>query len=186
MTLAACGGSNATAPTAATADAPGAVAPGGSQTVRPLQPLVASVHGDSLKSLGLDPAALPTLDKLSPEQLRKVMGLFSKSLGVDCKFCHKSGDFKAVTNNKKVAERMWNEWVHGVSLKTGANESPMFCDSCHQGKAEFLDKSDHDALATWMKTELVERMHKSDAEMSCASCHGKPFDGHFLEKWEKL
>ena len=153
---------------------------------RPLKPLVASVHGDSLKSLGLNPADLPTMDKLTPEQLRKVMGLFTKSLGVDCKFCHKGGDFKAPTEHKKVAERMWNEWVHGVGLKTGATETPMFCDSCHQGQAEFLDKSNHEALAGWMKAEFVGRMHMAKGEVSCETCHGKPFDGEFLEKWEKL
>lgn len=157
----------------------------------PTKPLVATQHAQALASLGLDPNALPELDKLTPEQLRKVMGLFTKSLGVDCKFCHKGGDFKAPTEHKKLAERMWNEWVHGMKLSDPANptaaQTPVFCDSCHQGSAEFLDKSNHDELAKWMKTQFVERMHPaSGAAMSCETCHGKPFDGDFLEKWEKL
>lgn len=152
----------------------------------PLRPLVASQHADALASLGLDASALPTMDKLTPEQVRKVMGLFTKSLGVDCKFCHKGGDFKAPTEHKKLAERMWNEWVHGQKLLTAGTPGPIFCDSCHQGKAEFLDKSNHDALAKWMKDEFVERLQPATVATSCESCHGKPFDGDFLEKWEKL
>lgn len=191
LAVAACGGGNASTPTG-TAPAAGGTAPASAVSGAPAAPaapmkaLRATEHGKALSALGLDENNLPTMDKLQPEQLRKVMGLFTKSLGVDCKFCHKGGDFKAPTEHKKLAERMWNEWVHGVKLKTNGVESPMFCDSCHQGKAEFLDKSNHDELAKWMKTEFVDRMHMQKGETTCETCHGKPFDGDFLEKWEKL
>lgn len=151
-----------------------------------LEPLVATQYGDALASLGLNANELPPMDKLTPEQVRKVMNLFTRSLGVDCKFCHKGGDFKAPTEHKKLAERMWNEWVHGKKLVTADATGPVFCDSCHQGRAEILDKSNHDALAKWMKDEFVDRLKPVSGEMSCETCHGKPFDGDFLEKWEKL
>lgn len=151
---------------------------------------MATEHATALSALGLDENNLPTMDKLTPVQLRRVMGLFTKSLGVDCKFCHKGGDFAAPTEHKKLAERMWNEWVHGVKLKTAAAgagaETPMFCDSCHQGKAAFLDKSNHDQLATWMKSEFVGRLHMQRGETTCETCHGKPFEPDFLEKWQSL
>ena len=162
-----------------------------SKPAGPMKPLVATQHAAALATLGLDPNALPEMDKLTPEQVRKVMSLFTKSLGVDCKFCHKSGDFKAPTEHKKLAERMWNEWVHGMKLSDAtsptAAQTPVFCDSCHQGSAEFLDKGNHEELAKWMKNQFVDRLHPAGgAAVSCETCHGKPFDGDFLEKWEKL
>lgn len=191
--LAACGGGTNSQPSSTPSGSEGApqaksgetAATGGAQGGGN-KPLVATQYADSLRGMGLDPSNLPELNKLTPEQLRKVMGLFSKSLGVDCKFCHTGGNMRASTPHKSVATRMWNEWVHNTQLVTAGANGPIFCDSCHQGRAEFLDKSNHEALAGWMKTELVERMHKTSGDpMSCQSCHGKPFDGHFLEKWEK-
>lgn len=190
LLAAACGGGQAPSPGSPQPSASGETPQG--STSSPAsgggnKPLVATQYAESLTGMGLDANALPEMNKLTPEQLRKVMGLFTKSLGVDCKFCHKGGDFKAPTEHKQVATRMWNEWVHGTKLATAGAEGPIFCDSCHQGKAEFLDKSNHEELAGWMKAQLVERMHKtSGAPMSCETCHGKPFDGDFLDKWEKL
>ena len=190
LVLAACGG-HASAPNTGTPGMVGTPASGATlETVAAAgagnKPLVASSQGDNLKGIGLDPNALPTLDQLSPEQLRKVMGTFTKSLGVDCKFCHKGADFAAPTEHKKIAERMWNEWVHGVKLKSGSAETPMYCDSCHQGRAEFLDKTSHEELAKWMKAEFVGRMDRGAEATSCKTCHGEPFDPAFLEKWGKL
>lgn len=190
-TLLACSGGSSQSATGAAAVV---AAPGGPLLAEtapakpaPMRPLTPTQYGKTLYELGLDDNNLPTMDKLTPEQLRKVMGLFTKSLGVDCKFCHKGGDFRAPTEHKQLAKRMWNEWVHGMKLSAGGAQTPVFCDSCHQGRAEFLDKSNQDELARWMKAELVDRLHPSaGGAMSCETCHGTPFDGDFLQKWEKL
>ena len=137
-----------------------------------------------LAALGLDPKKLPPLGKLEPDKMRKVMKLMSSSLGVQCTHCHDGDDFHKQTPHKRVAERMWNEWVRGYVQ--AADAAPVFCDSCHQGKAKFLDKSDPKALAGWMKVNFVEKLKRTDGkENACATCHGEPFDGDFLEKWEK-
>lgn len=135
-----------------------------------------------LQGMGLDPKKLPALNKLEPAKLRKVMNAFTKALGVQCTHCH-TDDFKAPTANKKISVRMWNEWVVGLQSEDG---SALFCDSCHQGKAKFLDHSDKKALGAWMKTELVQKLKRTDKkDHSCATCHGEDFDGDFLDKWKK-
>lgn len=143
----------------------------------------ASAMAGDLQAIGLDPKNLPELQKLEPEKLRKVMKLFSRSLGVRCNDCHKDDDFKAPTPMKKVATRMWNEWVRGLAFEDG---SLLFCDSCHQGKKEMLDKSNHKELARWMESNLVAKLHRTDKkDHSCGTCHGDPFDGDFLDNWKK-
>lgn len=136
-----------------------------------------------LQALGLDPKNLPELQKLEPEKLRKVMKLFSKSLGVRCNDCHKDDDFKAATPMKQVAIHMWNDWVRRLTFEDG---SPLFCDSCHQGKKEMLDRSDKKALSGWMEANFVTKLRRTDKkEHSCETCHGDPFEGRFLAAWKK-
>src|SRR5687767_12369647 len=81
---------SATATPAATQHAP----PGA-----PQRPVAATAMAGELKELGLDPKNLPTLNKLSPDQLRKVMKTFTKALGVQCSGCHDTKDFRAPTPN---------------------------------------------------------------------------------------
>lgn len=139
---------------------------------------------------GLDPKALPTrlgTLKQEPAKLKAVMRSFTLALGTDCGGCHaKAGDkidFEAPTANVRIAENMWEEWVTGLRVKGGA---PIYCDSCHQGKASFLDRTDKASLSTWMTEELVGRLEKSDGSpLRCESCHGKPFAASFLASWKK-
>ena len=165
---------SATAPATASASAKPAPVP---------MPVVrTSQMAADLQGVGLDPKKLPTLNKMEPAKLRKVMNTFTKALGVQCTHCH-TDDFKAATPNKKIATRMWNEWVVGLQNEDG---TLLYCDSCHQGKAKFLDHSDKKALGGWMKTELVQKLKRTDKkDHSCATCHGEDFDGDFLDKWKK-
>ena len=143
----------------------------------------ATAMAADLQALGLDPKNLPELQKLEPEKLRKVMKLFSKSLGVRCNDCHKDDDFKAATPMKQVAIHMWNDWVRRLTFEDG---SPLFCDSCHQGKKEMLDRSDKKALSGWMEANFVTKLRRTDKkEHSCETCHGDPFEGRFLAAWKK-
>src|SRR5688572_4312364 len=97
-----------------------------------------------------------------------IMKKFTESLGVECKDCHAQKtdadgnplenaqgkpqlDYHAQTEMVVMAERMWDEWVAPFRFVDDESQ-PVFCDSCHQGKSQFLDRTlDHEALAGWMK-----------------------------------
>ena len=133
-----------------------------------------------LAQIGIDPKNPPPLGKLEPQKLRGVMKLFSKALGVKCAHCHEE-DMAAPTPDKKVAERMWNEYVRGLAFQDGA---PLFCDSCHQGRALQLDRRDKKALSHWMDENFVGKLKRKDGkEHECATCHGDPPEYLFLAGW---
>jgi hypothetical protein len=144
----------------------------------------------ALKSANVDIAALPDdLGEIakSPSKLKAVMKTFTIALGTTCDGCHaKNGskiDYEAVTPKKNVAKKMWTSFVRGLQKKDG---SALYCDSCHQGKMEFLDRADPKALGAWMKNNFVEKLARRDgAEHACATCHGEPFDGDILAAWSK-
>jgi hypothetical protein len=138
----------------------------------------------SLQAAGLDPAHLPALEDVPDDQVDAVMKTFTKALGVKCKDCHQTPDFAKETTNKRIARKMWDQLVRGMTMADG---SPLYCDSCHQGKATFLDRSDTGkggALSTWMKAAYVGGLKQADGSANtCSSCHGKPFKGSFLDDW---
>jgi hypothetical protein len=200
LVLAACGGAAATskpvetpagAATAPAATAAATAAPVGNTPATPAtgtapvsfgrnKPVVASALLAKLIEGGLDPKNLPELTKLGPAELNKVMTSFKKSLGVECNFCH-TANFAADHPMKNVARKMWNENVRGITFDGGA----LYCDSCHQGKAQFLDKSDKKMLASWMDVEYTKRMKRNGQAQICATCHGEPFNPDFIESWKK-
>jgi|GEM_PF-3666895 len=143
--------------------------------------LVPTEHSTALGELGLDPRALPPLEELDPMTRYKVMDLISASTGLACEDCHAGENYKEETAKKNVARRMWNELTAPFSLYEGA----VFCDSCHQGSPKNLARQSKEALKAHMKTEYVGRLVRRDGEpMECASCHGTPFDGDFIEgRW---
>lgn len=112
---------------------------------------------------------------------KPVMELFSKSLGVKCDACH-SGEKRAVPEARaKLVAGMWDKFVVDLRLKEGG---ALFCDSCHQGKAEFLDRSDEKALGSWMRANFVGQLRSAQGNaLQCATCHGQPFKGEFLDEW---
>jgi hypothetical protein len=178
------------APPTASATAPGSAAPTATATgtaaappvVGPMTAIKPSAMADELKALGLDPKKLPPLDKMEPEKLRKVMKTIAKAVGTQCTGCHDANDFKAWTPNKRVASHMWNDWVRGL---VPADGSVLYCDSCHQGHVKFLDRSNKKALGKWMQDNFVDKLKRVDKkDHGCETCHGDPFDGDFLAKWE--
>jgi hypothetical protein len=138
----------------------------------------------TLTANGLDPAKLPESPKMLPDALRdRVMDSFTVSLGIKCQGCHAGADYEAPTPNKQLALGMWQHFVKKLELADG---NPLWCDSCHQGRATFLDRGDDDALAAWMNANFVGKLARSDGgQHACATCHGSPFDGHFLDAWQK-
>jgi hypothetical protein len=186
----ACGGAPAPAPANAPASAPapsgapgaeGAATFGDESFNGPMKPIAASTMLADLKALGLDPAALPPMDKLPPETLRQVMKTFSKSLGARCTDCH-AKDFAAPTERKAITVGMWDHFVREMSAKDG---SPLYCDSCHHGTlTPLLDRHDDKTLGKWMEENYGDGMKRRDGKPNdCATCHGDPFSGHFMRTW---
>lgn len=203
LAIAACGGGGATGagpqvpgtppasgsaavPTApnATASGSAAVSPTApAAATGPMRPITASAMAEDLKKLGIDPLKPPPLNKLSPDVMRKLMPTFTRSLGVKCAACHDTNDFKAPTPKKKIAAKMWSDYVVGLQMEDG---SPLYCDSCHGGKAEMLDSHDKKALSAAMDASYVKKLKRADKkENSCDTCHGDPFEPKILEAWAK-
>ncbi len=135
-----------------------------------------------LQALGLDAAHLPPIEKLEPKALRGVMKLLAKSLGIKCADCHKDGDFAAPTRRKKIAAKMWDEFVVKLAFAS-PDGAPLFCDSCHQGRVEQLDRRDKKALAKWMDDNFVARLkQKSGGAQECETCH-VDMEMQFLALW---
>jgi hypothetical protein len=194
----ACGGADAPptkTPTPSTAATAANTAPAGTATVAPAgsgtaggpvsfgknKPIVASELFAKLTEAKLDAKSLPALDKMSQKQLQVVMNTFTKALGWKCNDCHSPSSYTADHPMKNVTRKMWNEYVRGITFDGGQ----LYCDSCHMGKAEFLDKSDKKALAAWMDAEYTKRMKRNGQAQTCATCHGEPFKPEFIEDWKK-
>ena len=136
---------------------------------------------EELKTIGLDVHNLPRFQELEGEQLRTIMGTFTRALGAQCADCHNREDFAASHARKQIAKQMWNQFVRGLTLQDG---TPLYCDSCHQGQIQFLDRRNPEALSAWMEENLVHRLKRKDEkEYGCQSCHGEPFEGEFLQRW---
>lgn len=189
--VAACGGAARGPDTAGTSSSGGTTGPASSgsgsatpNVVAPIgKPIAASAMASDLTALGLDPKALPPLDKLAPEKLRQVMKTFSKALGTNCNGCHDPNDFRAPTPNKRIASKMWNFYVRGLAMEDG---SPLYCDSCHGGREHFLDRHDEKGLRAWMDANFVSKLKTVNGQPhSCESCHGDPFQPKFLAAWAK-
>jgi len=151
--------------------------------VSPMKGIEASAMATELQNLGLDLKNLPPLEKLEPAKLRKVMRTFTKSLGIKCSDCHNESDYAVMTPMKKVTMHMWNDFVRGLALENG---TALYCDSCHQGRAKYLDRHDKKALGAWMDQNFVAKVKRRDGkEHTCATCHGDPFEPSILARWAK-
>jgi hypothetical protein len=145
-----------------------------------MRPPLSTALGDKLQSLRLDPQNLPPIEKLEPKTLRRVMTLMAESLGVKCEQCHEESDFAAPTRRKKIAMRMWDEFVAKLTMADG---SPLFCDSCHQGRLVQLDRSDGPALSAWMDANFVAKLARKDGQpQTCETCH-VDMNMRFLSDW---
>jgi Cytochrome c7 and related cytochrome c len=177
-------GASAATASAAPPASSGAVAlpPPAAREETPVEMIGPSTTGfaTELQALGLDPRNLPLIDKLEPKALRGAMKLFAKSLGVKCVDCHEEGNFAAPTRRKRIATRMWNEFVVKLAMSDGA---PLFCDSCHKGRVIQLDRRDKKALAAWMDANFVTPLSRKDGGThDCETCH-VDMDMNFLASW---
>ncbi len=133
-----------------------------------------------LQTLALNPKSLPPIEKIDPKALRALMKLIAKSLGAKCVDCHKEGDFAESTPRKKVAAKMWDEFVTKLAF---ADDSSLFCDSCHQGHTKVLDRTDKKALGRWMDANFVKGLkRKDDQDHKCETCHAN-MNMRFLTAW---
>ncbi len=155
----------------------GAPAPGAMAAVRPTR------MGERLAEVGLDVRHLPPLERLTPEQRRKVMGTFADSLGVPCTGCHNEDDFRADTRRKRVAKRMYNEMARLLVLEDG---EAVYCDGCHQGKDVVLDRRDKAKVSSFMSDVFVDKLRRFDGqEHDCSTCHGDPPEFAFIAQWKQ-
>jgi Cytochrome c7 and related cytochrome c len=160
--------------------APGPLSPGVGATVLMKSPVASAMQAE-LKALALDPNDLPPIEKIDAKALRGVMKLIAKSLGAKCADCHAEGDFALPTPRKKVAAKMWDEFV--VKLAFAADGSPLFCDSCHQGHTKELDRTDKKALAKWMDANFVGPIKRKDGkDHDCETCHVN-MEMRFISRW---
>lgn len=186
LALGACGGD-------ASEGAPGLGSPQGEEPVA-IKPIRASTVAVTLESLGLDLANLPTLHETverleaeDEERVHTLMDTFTKSLGVRCSACHTVRnaegrlDFEADTPERRVATKMWDVFLRTMKSSDG---TPLYCDSCHQGSLEALDRSDGAQLRADMRTVFVDGLVTTNEQaVRCATCHGDPFDPDFLDSW---
>jgi Cytochrome c7 and related cytochrome c len=147
-----------------------------------MKPPVPSSFTSELEALGLTPKSLPPIEKLDPRALRGVMKLMAKALGVKCGDCHAEGDFAAPTARKRIAAHMWNEFAAKLEMDGG---SPIFCDSCHQGRTNLLDRRDKKALGAWMDQNFVVKLQRKDGQAhECETCHVN-MEMKLLAKWSE-
>jgi Cytochrome c7 and related cytochrome c len=167
---------------------PGAIPPGGPTTpgapIEMRSPAPSAMQAE-LRALALDPGNLPPIEKLDAKALRGVMKLIARSLGAKCGDCHTEGDFASPTPRKRVAAKMWDEFV--VKLAFSAHDStdgsPLFCDSCHQGRRKWLDRTDKKALSKWMDANFVDGLKRKDErDHGCETCH-VDMEMHFVSRW---
>lgn len=158
-------------------------AAGPPRAVGAMAPVRASRMGDRLAEVGLDIRHLPPLERLTPEQRRKVMGTFTDSLGVPCTGCHNEDNFRADTRRKRVAKRMYNEMARLLVLEDG---EAVYCDGCHQGKETVLDRRDKAKVSAFMDDSFVDKLRRVDGqEHDCSTCHGDPPEFAFVAQWKE-
>lgn len=206
--LAACSGSSSSpssssssSPEPGSDDAPPSSPPAGSSAApddappADMKPLAAAVDPSIVSTLtaaGLDVNALPpTLDAIAKDEtkIKAVMRTFTRALGVECSACHAQGeggklDFSVATEATKVSAKMWSELVVKLATKDGG---AVYCDTCHEGKKDFIDRKASEAsLGKWMRDNFVGKLsRKGGGDVACATCHGEPFRGPFLDDWRK-
>ena len=149
--------------------------------VKPSTPILASKMLEDVKKAGLDPNKLPELDKMTSAQKKKLMPLFQKALGyADCTGCHVKDDIKADTRNLKITRGMWKHFVVAVRDEKGG---AVFCDTCHDGAAKNLDRTDHKAVEKFMDDEYEHKLTRANKkEMECSTCHTDAMEMKIIEK----
>ena len=164
---------------ATTSAAPEQIAPAAAPG-KPMLPLAPTQFTSELRELGITATTVPDWQALGPALKKKLMPLFKKSLGFEkCSGCHKS-DVGIITHNMKVAKQMWQHFVVPLRQTDG---SLVFCDSCHNGSMNILERSNPEALSAFMKAEYAHKVTRLDkSPHACKTCHGEPFEGDIIAK----
>jgi hypothetical protein len=171
------GGMSAPAPQPGTGGMPAAPPPPNKTPA-----IVASKEADEMRGVGLDARALPPFAVSDKQAHFFVMQSFARNLGGGCEGCHVLSDLPLLTPNKHVARHMWDDILGKLVMKDG---SPLYCDSCHQGKAKFLDRSNKDSLMVWMQANMVDKLARRDgARHDCTTCHGQPAAYDLIARWK--
>lgn len=104
-----------------------------------------------------------------------IMAGVTRSLGVECQYCHLVPDYKAMTHRKEIANWMASDLIPALQLKT--NGALPWCNNCHsadgKGVAKILGDPRRPSFAVeWMTTHLVEDFQtKNGSPLHCKSCH---------------
>ena len=142
----------------------------------------ASKMGDELKAAGLDINKLGAMKTLKPAEKAKLMPIISKATGYQCNDCHDAQDKKKLTPLGHIGEHMWNDYVAKFKLASG----PLFCDSCHDGKHDFLNRKEKEKVSKYMEVEYTQKLSSKDGATNCQSCHGADFEMKIFEKvWKQ-
>jgi hypothetical protein len=171
-----------TAPSTNAAPAPAPAAAGGGTGNVPLGP---SKYIADVKKLGIDFKKATELEKVSLPEKKKLMPFFQRSLGFDtCAGCHAEGDYKQVTRNMQITRGMWRAFT--AALRDD-KDNPVFCDSCHQGKAKLLDRTDKKAVSKFMESDYQNKLTRADKkDHACATCHGEEMEMQIIDKLWKV
>lgn len=134
-------------------------------------PVRATSMRERLAALGVDVAKAPDLAKLPAAQKKKLMPLLKEALGyASCDGCHAGSDYAADTRNKRITSAMWKSFLGPLRDERG---DALFCDSCHQGNATFLQRDDRDDVTAFMEEQYEHHLKRADGTPNgCGSCHG--------------
>ena len=69
-------------------------------------------------------------------RLMPVMMMFTKSLGIECSYCHVPGEFAKDDKPAKATARRMLKMVHQINDENFAETSPVSCWTCHRGSTK--------------------------------------------------
>jgi len=76
------------------------------------------------------------LKALKPDQVMTAMRSFTTGLGVNCEFCHVSGDFASDEKQPKVTARMMIGMTRQINTANFNGRDRVACYTCHHGEHE--------------------------------------------------
>ncbi|HKV40177.1 MAG TPA: photosynthetic reaction center cytochrome c subunit family protein [Blastocatellia bacterium] len=133
-----------------------------------------------------EPKNLKVFKGVTHDQLIGEMRKMTTGLGVECSFCHHAPGFDSDTPRKEVARLMVRDYVLGMKHKDG---SPVTCNDCHQGQANFLRTLPFEkAAGKWAQGRQVFKGMPEDRLMAvmehftkalgvkCDYCHTADFE----------
>lgn len=170
---AACGGSRAKVPVAASRSSTNRLVPPNRH--------VTEVMDDCAELPGQPPPEPPRvrfegLAKAArcQREVVTIMGGVTHSLGVSCGYCHLEPDYAADTHNKQVANWMARELSPRLRRATAAaGGEAIWCRDCHAGSPKLLgNPRKREVAIEWMTTHLSPFDTTLGKPVRCRDCHG--------------